>query len=170
MATTEKVAKTAAEIARSYFEAVADHDVEAMIAHWDPDGGGYIHGMIDVRVPDTYRGWFADMFAAFPDLRFDVLDIVADDQRAAVRWRASGTFTGHVRFEGIEPNGAAVEMEGCDVLTIRDGKIVSNYAYTNGADTARQLGALPPAGSAPEKAMLGALNLKTRALGALRRR
>jgi predicted ester cyclase len=171
MATTEKAEKTVAEIARSYFEAVGNRDVEGMLAHWHPDNeGGYIHGMVDVRVPDTYRGWFTDLFTAFPDWRFEILDIVADDERAAVRWRASGTFTGPPRFEGMEPNGAAVESEGCDVLTIRDGKIVSNYAYTNGAEMARQLGALPPQGSAAEKAMLGALNLKTRLTQRLRRR
>jgi len=32
----------------------------------------------------------------------------------------------------------------------------------NGAEMMRQLGALPAAGSAPEKAMTAALNLKTR--------
>ena len=35
---------------------------------------------------------------------------------------------------------------------------------------ARQLGALPPTDSLPEKAMLGALNLKTRIAAALKRR
>jgi hypothetical protein len=40
----------------------------------------------------------------------------------------------------------------------------------NAADMARQLGALPPQGSLPEKAMTGALNLKTRLLGYLRSR
>lgn len=168
MATTEK-AETVAEIARSYFEAVAARDVEAMLAHWDPEGGGYIHGMVDVRVPDTYRGWFTDLFRAFPDLRFEVLDIVADQERAAVRWRASGTFTGPVRFEGMIANGEKVDTEGCDLLTIRDGKLVSNYAYSNATVMARQLGALPEAGSGQEKAMLGALNAKTR-LGRLLRR
>jgi hypothetical protein len=33
----------------------------------------------------------------------------------------------------MAPNGASVETEGCDLLTIRDGKIASNYAYTRGA-------------------------------------
>ena len=168
MATTEKT-RTALEIAQSYFEAVTAGDTEAMITHWDPNGGGYIHGMVDVTVPDTYRGWFSDLFRAFPDWRFEVLDIVADEERAAVRWRASGTFTGDVRFEGMEPNGARVESEGCDVLTIRDGKIVSIYAYTNGAEMARQLGALPAAGSAQEKAMLGLVNLRTKVAHRLRR-
>jgi steroid delta-isomerase-like uncharacterized protein len=168
MATTETT-RTPLDVAQSYFVAVADGDVEAMIAHWDPDGGGYIHGMVDVTVPDTYRGWFANLFRAFPDWRFEVLDIIADEERAAVRWRATGTFDGDVRFEGMEPNGARVESEGCDVVTIRDGKIASIYAYTNAADMARQLGALPATGSGQEKAMLGALNLRTKLARRLRR-
>jgi steroid delta-isomerase-like uncharacterized protein len=161
--------RSAAEVASSYFEAVADRDIERMLEHWHPDGGGYIHGMIDVKVPDTYHGWFADLFKAFPDWKFEVLDIVADDEKAAVRWRASGTFTGPVKFEGMTANGARVESEGCDVLTIRDGRIASIYAYTNGAEMARQLGALPPTGSLPEKAMLGALNARTAVAKRLKR-
>jgi steroid delta-isomerase-like uncharacterized protein len=170
MATTEKTEKTTVELARSYFEAVANQDIEGMLAHWHPDGVGYIHGMVDVRVPDTYHGWFTNFFKAFPDFKFEILDIIGDEERAAVRWRATGTFTGPVRFEGMDANGASVESEGCDVLTFREGKLVSNFAYTNGAEMARQLGALPPTGSAPEKAMLGALNAKTRLTRLLRRR
>lgn len=170
MTETEQAERTAGEVAESYFEAVANRDIEAMLEHWDPDGGGYIYGVVDVRVPETYRGWFTDMFKAFPDWKFEVLDIVAEGEKAAVRWRASGTFTGPVNFEGMAPNGARVEAEGCDVLTIRDGKIVSNYAYMNGAEMMRQLGALPPQGSIQEKAMLGALNARTGLSKRLRRR
>jgi hypothetical protein len=56
------------------------------------------------------------------------------------------------------------------VLTVRDGKIQHNDAYMNGAQMARQLGALPPQGSLPERAMTGALNLRTRAARRLGRR
>jgi predicted ester cyclase len=170
MAQTEQAERTVREVAESYFEAVANRDIEAMLEHWDPDGGGYIHGMIDVRVPDTYRGWFADMFKAFPDWKFEVLDIVAEGEKAAVRWRATGTFNGPVRFEGMEPNGARAETEGCDMVTVRDGKLVSNYAYTNAAEMMRQLGALPAQGSKQEKALLGALNARTGLSKRLRRR
>jgi predicted ester cyclase len=169
MAKTEQAERTTTDLAASYFAAVANRDVEAMLEHWDPDGGGYIHGMIDVRVPDTYRGWFADMFEAFPDWKFEVLDMVAEGDKAVVRWRATATFTGPVSFEGMNPNGARIDTEGCDVLTVRDGKIVSIYAYTNGAEMMRQLGALPAKGSMQEKALLGALNARTGLSKRLRR-
>lgn len=160
----------AASVARSYFEAVANHDVGAMMEHWQPGGVGELHGLVELRAPDTYGTWFSNLFRAFPDFRFEVLDLVAEGDKAVARWRARGTFDGNVRFEGMDPTGASADLTGCDVLTIRDGRIHRNDAYLNGAQMAQQLGALPPQGSLPEKAMLAALNLRTRLANRLRRR
>jgi hypothetical protein len=59
------------------------------------------------------------------------------------------------------PNGRRVELEGLDLLTVEEGKIVSNHAYTNGMEFARQVGALPPQDSGAERAMAAAFNAKT---------
>ena len=48
------------------------------------------------------------------------------------------------------------------MLRVRDGRIARNDAYMNGAELARQLGALPPQGSATEERMATAFNLTTR--------
>lgn len=159
----------AGTVARSYFEAVGERDLERMVSFYEPGGTGEIHGLVSLTVPDTYRAWFANLFAAFPDFRFEILDVVAEGEQAAVRWHATGTFNGTARFEGMDPTGARVDLTGCDLLTIRDGKIQRNDAYMNGAQMAQQLGALPQAGSLPERGMLAALNLKTRLVRALRR-
>lgn len=58
---------------------------------------------------------------------------MATGEKAAVRWRARGSFTGPVRFEGLIPTGASVDVQGCDVLTSREGRIQRNDAYMNGA-------------------------------------
>jgi steroid delta-isomerase-like uncharacterized protein len=168
MPTTEQPTEAGA-VARSYFEAVGERDLEAMVSHYEPGGTGEIHGLVELTVPDSFRAWFANLFAAFPDFHFEILDVVAAGEKAAVRWRATGTFSGNARFEGMDPTGARVDLTGCDVLTIRNGKIQRNEAYMNGSQMAQQLGALPPAGSLPERAMLAALNLKTRLARALRR-
>ena len=87
--------------------------------------------------PDEMRAFFEETFAAMPDMRFEVLDVVAARNQAAVRWHATGTFCGGP-FQGIEPTGARVELEGIDLLTIEDGKIVRNDAYyDSGAVRAR---------------------------------
>jgi len=168
--TTGSEKTDSAAVARAYFEAVARRDLDAMESFYAPGGTGEIHGLTELRAGDTYRPWFAALFAAFPDFEFEVLDLMATGEKAAVRWRARGSFTGSESFEGLAPNGASVEVQGCDVLTVRDGLIQRNDAYMNAADMARQLGALPPQGSLPEKAMTGALNLKTRLVGFVRAR
>jgi steroid delta-isomerase-like uncharacterized protein len=169
VATVDRASDTAS-VARAYFEAVGRRDLDAMTGFYEPGGTGEIHGLVELRVPDTYRAWFGNLFQAFPDFSFEILDVVATGEKAAVRWHASGSFTGEVRFEGLDPNGARIDIQGCDVLSISDGRIQRNDAYMNGAEMARQLGALPPAGSLPERALTGALNLKTRLTRGLRRR
>ncbi len=168
MATSETT--DVATIARAYFEAVGRRDLDAMTEFYAPGGVGEIYGLVRLEVPGSYRAWFGDLFRAFPDFEMEIVEVVAEGEKAAVRWRANGTFSGSANFEGLAPNGSRVDVQGCDVLTIRDGRIQHNDAYMNGAEMMRQLGALPPAGSAPEKAMTAALNLKTRLAKRLRGR
>jgi predicted ester cyclase len=157
-------------VARAYFDAVARQDLDAMCAPWAPNAADVIHGVVEMEAPQGIREWFGALFAAFPDFRFEVLDVMAGEEMVAVHWRARGTFDGRGSFEGLRPNGARVALQGCDVLTIRAGMIQRNDAYMNGAEMARQLGALPPAGSAPERAMTGLLNAKTALQSRLHRR
>jgi steroid delta-isomerase-like uncharacterized protein len=168
VATTE--ATGAGTVARDYFEAVGRRDLDAMTEFYAPGGVGEIYGLVRLEVPHSYRAWFGDLFRAFPDFEMEIVEIVAEGEKAVVRWRADGSFSGSGKFEGLAPNGAAVHVQGCDVLTVRDGRIQHNDAYMNGAEMMRQLGALPPAGSAPEKAMTAVLNLKTGLLARLRAR
>ncbi len=162
MATTD-------EIATNYFEAVGSRDLDRMVGFWKPGGIAYIHGIADLRVPDQYRAWFINLFDAMPDYVMRSLEVLGDEDRAAVRWQASANFTGHGRFEGFKSNGVKIELEGVDVLTFEDGLIVSNHAYTNGMDIARQIGAMPPPGSIGEKIMVSAFNSKTSVTKALKR-
>jgi predicted ester cyclase len=162
-------ASSAEQVARSYFERVTARDPDGMMDHWEAGGIGDIHGLVKLKAPDEYREWFSDMFAAFPDLRFEVIEVVAEGDKAAVRWSIDATFNGSTRFEGMEPTGSRVQLEGVDILTIRNGRIASLEAYLNGMEMARQVGALPAQGSAPERGMYALLNLKTRVVEALKR-
>ena len=148
-------------VARAYFDAVTARDVEAMAACWEPGSLDVLHGIAELTVPADLEAWFGGLFAAFPDFRFEVVDVVSAGESAAVRWRATGTFDGSADFEGLTPNGRSVDVQGCDVLTVRGGKVVRNEAYTNSVELLRQLGALPPAGSKQEQAMTALLNAKT---------
>ena len=159
----------AAAIGKAYFDAVAARDVDAMTAFWEPGGTDELHGLASLRAPEGIRDWFANTFRAVPDFRMEVVDLVSTGEKVAVRWHMTGTFTGDARFEGAIATGAKIDITGCDMLTVRDGKIVHNDAYMNGMQMARQLGVFPPQGSGQERAMIGAVNVKTRLARLFRR-
>ena len=160
---------SARQVATAYFKAIANRDLDAMEACWAPGSRDVFYGMADLQVPGPFRAYFNGLFTAFPDFEMRVVDMVAYGDKAAVRWRATGSFTGPGRFEGLVATGAAIELEGLDLLTIRDGLIRENHAYTNATEMARQVGAMPPAGSLGERAMLAAVNARTAAIALIRR-
>jgi glyoxylase-like metal-dependent hydrolase (beta-lactamase superfamily II) len=106
------------------------------------------------------------IYAAFPDFRIELVELTTARERTAVRWRARGTFAGPGEFQGFLPNGARIDFEGCDVVTVRDDKIRHNEAFTDSGALARQLGFLPPAGSKAEANMTKVANLRTKLRGA----
>ena len=153
---------TTADTARQYFAALAEHDLDAAVACWAPGSIDRFVGQRDLIAPDGVRQYFGELFAAFPDFRFEVLDLTTYRTRTAVRWRARATFAGPGAFMGYEPNGARIDIEGCDVVTVADDLITHNDAYFDGSDLARQLGLLPPAGSPAEARLTRLANLRTR--------
>ena len=149
------------EVARSYFDAVTARDPAGMAAHWHEEGVDELVPVAVLRGPAEVESYFTEVFAALPDLDFRVQNVVADERRAAVEWRATGTFTGGPLL-GLEPNGRRIELRGVDLAEIEDKKLVRNTSYYDGAAMARQLGMLPAQDSGAEKALKGAFNAVTK--------
>src|SRR5215204_212098 len=121
---SEKKPPTTAKVTRAYFTALAEQDLEAAVALWKPGGRDHMHGLAELEAPTGVRQFFANLFGAFPDWRFEVLELASSRQNAAVRWRAPATFSGPGRFQGLAPTGTPVVIEGCDMLRVVDGQIV----------------------------------------------
>jgi predicted ester cyclase len=153
--------QTAREVVTEYFDALREQDLPRAVATWKPGAVDRLYGFADMVAPDGIRDYFAELLGAVPDFRLEVRSMVAEGDQVAVHWRASGTFNGETKFQGFAPNGRPLELEGLDLLTVADGKIVSNYAYTNGMEFARQVGAMPPQDSGAENAMAAVFNAKT---------
>jgi len=160
---------TPRDVVTEYFESLAAQDLDRAVATWKPGSIDRLYGFADLVAPAGIRDYFGGIFEAIPDFRIEVISTVAEDDRVAVRWRATGTFDGTGTFEGLAPNGRSVELEGIDLLTVDGGKIVSNEAYTNAMEFGRQVGALPPRGSSQERVMAAAFNAKTAIAKRLRR-
>jgi steroid delta-isomerase-like uncharacterized protein len=154
---------------RSYFDALAARDPEAMASHWKADGVENLVPVAVLRGRDAIVDFFRSLVAAVPDVETTVSRMVTDDSHAVVEWRMTGTFDG-APFQGIEPNGRHVELRGLDIFEVEDKQILSNTAYYDGAAFARQIGMLPAQDSGAERAMKGAFNAVTRVRKAVNER
>ena len=148
-------------IAKRYFDALAKREVDAAVACWKPGGLERLIGQGELVAPDGVRDYFTELFAAFPDFAFEVIDTTTQRERCSVRWRATATFSGPGRFQGFAPNGERIAIEGCDVLEVLADQIVANTAYVDSGEVARQLGFLPPAGSSAEARLTALANART---------
>jgi len=150
------------DVAKRYFAALGAHDLDAAVACWEPGSVDRLVGQQDLIAPDGIRVYFGALYQAFPDFVLEVIDLTTYRNRSAVRWRATATFAGPGSFQGFAPTGARVELEGCDVVTVKDELIVRNDAYIDTGSLARQLGLLPATGSAAEERITKLTNARTR--------
>jgi steroid delta-isomerase-like uncharacterized protein len=88
------------------------------------------------------KQFFATMRTAFPDLRMDVQDIIAEGDKVVARATIRGTHQGE--FMGIVPTGKAISVSGIDIVRFSGGKVAEHWGVTDGAAMMQQLGAVPP--------------------------
>ena len=94
-------------------------------------------------LPGTREGvrmLFTALRAAFPDLRVDISEQIAEDDKVVTRKTFSGTHAGP--FLGLPPTGSPVTFEVIDILTIRDRKICEHRVVLDKLGLLRQLGAI----------------------------
>lgn len=149
-------------IARRYFEAIGEHDIDAAVALWSPGGTENIRGLIETTAPEGVKEFLTGWIGAIPDLSMDVVATTTEGEHCAVQWRAKGVFAGPETMSGIAPTGDPIVLEGVDVLTVRDGLIRSNEAFSDTMAFARQIGMMPAQGSGAEQRLMRAFNAKTR--------
>jgi glyoxylase-like metal-dependent hydrolase (beta-lactamase superfamily II)/predicted ester cyclase len=152
----------AESVARRYFAAISQHELETAVGMWAQGGRENVRGRVDVLAPEGVRSFIGEMLDAIPDLDMQVLSTTTEGERCGVQWRLTGTFAGPGHFGGITPTGDPIEIEGFDLITVRDDLIQSNDAYTDSMTFAREIGMMPPQGSVAEGRMMGAFNTKTR--------
>ena len=88
-------------------------------------------------VLDLFRGHLV----AFPDLRMEVLDLLASGDKTVARVKATGTQEGE--FMGLPPSGRAVEVQLIDIMRFEDGLVAEHWGVMDMLSMLQQLGAVP---------------------------
>jgi predicted ester cyclase len=84
---------------------------------------------------------FAEFHVAFPDWREEIVELVAEGDTVAGRFRCSGTHLGE--FLGEPPTGKRMDVEEVFFLRAEDGRFVDFWALEDSLGRMRQLGLLP---------------------------
>jgi ketosteroid isomerase-like protein len=101
-----------------------EHDLDGIMAHFaddavfegprgvDPWGSRFVGS-------DEVRKAFAARFSGIPDIQYQQDEHFVDGDRGASEWTLSGTTT----------EGQRIEVRGCDLWTLHDGKVVKKDSY-----------------------------------------
>jgi len=122
-----------------YFEAWNARDPDAIAAVLAEDGTYSDPAVPQGLDPQATAAYAAGLFAAFPDLAFDVDDLTSgDDGRVWARWLMTGTNTGP--FSGLPPTGRRVSLPGADLVRVREDRVAEVHGFFDSAGVPRQLG------------------------------
>ncbi len=92
----------------------------------------------EIRGPDAGVD-VARMYAnAFPDGKVEIRNVFVQGDTAVCEFRAHGTHKGE--FLGIRPTGKRIEINVCNVIELREGKIYREREYMDTATMLTQLG------------------------------
>ncbi len=93
------------------------------------------------RAARRVKRLFVEFHSAFPDWHEEIVELVAEGNMVAGRFRCSGTHRGE--FLGEAPTGKRMEVEEVFFLRAEDGRFVEFWAMEDSLGRMRQLGLLP---------------------------
>jgi steroid delta-isomerase-like uncharacterized protein len=130
---------TNVELLRAAFEAFNAGDADKCL---DFTAADLIMNLAELPEPrhgqQVWRQGFEMLKRAFPDLQAHIEDIVAADDRIALRLRFHGTHSGE--FLGIPATGRPIEYVSHEFYRIADGLIAEEWICSDMATLFRQLG------------------------------
>jgi len=98
---------------------------------------------IDAVGPEQIKHEIKYFRSVFPDLAYEIVDILGTEQKVWIRYRGKATHKG--KAWGFEPTNKRVEYEGATILEISpEGKVIDRWGAFCFYDIFTELGLVPP--------------------------
>jgi steroid delta-isomerase-like uncharacterized protein len=129
------------QVVRQFFEAADRQDIEGMGQL--VSSTNYLFHFPGMPPMDwnTHKQFFTAFTSSFPDLRHEIVDLVAEGDKVAVHFNVTGTHKGEL--QGIPPTGKKVSFGAMDFITLMDGKIAEDWLSVDMMGLMQQIGAIP---------------------------
>jgi len=132
-------AQTNAALVRASVEALNAGSTEKLLAVVAPD---IVIHYAELPEPlhgrETWQQGYELMKRAFPDLEAHIDDIVAADDKVALRLTLRGTHRGE--FQGIRATGRTIAYVSHEFYRVSDGLVAEEWICSDMASLVRQLG------------------------------
>jgi len=129
-------------IARQAFDAWNAHDPERYVKNLDEKWRAESDTL---PAPLSGRAAARDFMklyvTAFPDLHFNIDQMLASGDFVVTRWTATGTHRGPLM--SVQPTNRKSVTHGCSVTEFRNSKQIHDWIYWDLANMLRQLGVMP---------------------------
>jgi steroid delta-isomerase-like uncharacterized protein len=94
----------------------------------------------DIEGIEAYNEWVSADRSIFPDIRFTIVDSIAEAGKVASAFIVEGTQ--EKEFRGIPATGKKFETVGINIFHLRDNKIREGWVVVDALTAALQLGAV----------------------------
>ena len=131
-------------VIRRWVEAWNTQDLDAAEESLAPEFVRHDANLPDVVGPQAERQHIADDLAAFPDLHFEIEQLIAEGDLVAARYLVQGTHRGE--FLGIPGSGRQVTIQAAESYRLSGGKIAEQWVVMDALGLLQQLGAVPGPG------------------------
>jgi steroid delta-isomerase-like uncharacterized protein len=112
------------QIARDFFEEIWNQKIEASIDKFIAEGAAGNDPKFGVG-RESFREQWKKWLIAFPDINFEVKEIIAENNSVVSRWTLTGTNNGE--FRGKPATGKRVSVDGVSIDRIENGQVASGF-------------------------------------------
>jgi steroid delta-isomerase-like uncharacterized protein len=131
-------------LVRLFFELLDRHDADRIgqLLVSSTNYTFYVGGTSSPLDWNEHKRLLAGVTNAFPDLHHEIVDMVAEGDKVAVRLNVTGTHKGE--FQGIPPTSKRLSLDEMGFITIIDGKITEGWISADTMKLMQQIGGIPP--------------------------
>ena len=100
-----------------------------------------LHTTPEIKGVAKAKAYYANFVTGFSNRQFIIKDMFAQGDKVTKYWEFKGTHSGN--FMGIPATGKTVDIEGCTIARMVNGKIVEERDFMDNMSFLKQLGLIP---------------------------